>query len=217
MKDLQQSGFSEFDRWRALAHRTRELFDALIGDGVLPDGGAEYLADRTLPHVEGVQAGFVGWLRSDAAGLAELRYLLARVGSMRVEAPTTEAERKAAAAEAAAELDVAGRTGHRPTTALRLVEPWNLAALAHARLVLATLPRIPDEDVRFPAGRRTYADIPVPRGPAELSDRLDELERSLWQTATGRRADPRDPAFRRAYGFFDAADQLGHQAFGSAA
>jgi hypothetical protein len=217
MKDLQESGFSEFDRWRALAHRTRELFDALIGDGVLPDGGAAYLADRTLPHVEGVQAGFVGWLRSDAAGLAELRYLLARVGSMRVEGPTTEAERSAAAAEAAAELDVASRTGHRPTAALRLVEPWNLAALAHARLVLATLPRIPDEDVRFPAGRRTYADIPVPRGPAELSDRLDELERSLWQTATGRRPDPRDPAFRRAYGFFDAADQLGHQAFGSAA
>lgn len=217
MHDLQQSGFSEFDRWRALAHRTRELFDALIGDGVLPDGGAAYLADRTLPHVEGVQAGFVGWLRSDAAGLAELRYLLARVGSMRVEGPTTEAERKAAAAEAAAELDVASRTGRRPTAALRLVEPWNLAALAHARLVLASLPRIPDEDVRFPAGRRTYADISVPRGPAELSDRLEELERSLWQTATGRRPDPRDPAFRRAYGFFDAADQLGHQAFGSAA
>jgi hypothetical protein len=79
------------------------------------------------------------------------------------------------------------------------------------------LPRIPDEDVRFPAGRRTYADIPVPRGPAELSDRLDELERSLWQTAAGRRPDPRDPAFRRAYGFFDAADRLGHRAFGSAA
>ena len=160
MHDLQQSGFSEFDRWRALAHRTRELFDALIGEGVLPDGGAAYLADRTLPHVEGVQAGFVGWLRSDAAGLAELRYLLARVGSLRVEGPTTEAERTAAAAEAALELDVAGRTGHRPTAALRLVEPWNLAALAHARLVLATLPRIPDEDVRFPAGRRTYLDHP---------------------------------------------------------
>jgi hypothetical protein len=217
MHDLEQSGFSEFDRWRALAHRTRELLDAVMGDGILPDGGAAYLADRTLPHVEGVQAGFVGWLRSDAAGLAELRYLLDRVGSMRVEGPTSEAERRAAIAEAAAELDLATRTGRRPATALRLAEPWNLAALAHARLVLATLPRIPDEEVRFPAGRRTYADIPVPRGPAELSDRLEELERSLWRTAVGRRPDPRDPAFRRAYGFFDAADRLGHQSFGSAA
>jgi hypothetical protein len=217
MNDLEQSGFSEFDRWRALAHRTRELLDAVIGDGVLPDGGAAYLADLTLPHVEGVQAGFVGWLRSESAGLAELRYLLARVGSMRIDRPTTDAERRAAAAETAAELDHATRTGRRPTAALHVAEPWNLAALAHARLVLAMLPHIPDEDVRFPAGRRTYADIPVPRGPAELSDRLEELERSLWRTATGRRPDPRDPAFRRAYGFFDAADQLGHLAFGSAA
>jgi hypothetical protein len=79
------------------------------------------------------------------------------------------------------------------------------------------LPRIPDEEVRFPAGRRTYADIPVPRGPAELSGRLDELERSLWRTATGRTPDPVDPVFRRAYGFFDAADRLGRRAFGLAA
>ncbi len=217
MHDLEQSGFSEFDRWLALAHRTRELLDAVLGDGVLPDGGAAYLSDLTLPHVEGVQAGFVGWLRSDAAGLAELRYLLDRVGSMRVEGPASNAERRAAAAEAAAEHAVASRTGRRPAAALRVAEPWNLAALAHARLVLAMLPRLPDADVRFPSGRRTYADIPVPRGPAELSDRLDELERSLWHTAAGQRPDPRDPAFRRAYGFFDAADRLGHRAFGSAA
>ena len=216
MHDLRQSGFSEFDRWLALVHRTRELLEAVLGDGELPDGGADYLADRTLPHVEGVQAGFVGWVRSDAAGLAELRYLLDRVGAMRVDGPVTPAERLAAAAEVAAEHSLASRTGRRPA-ALRVAEPWNLAALAHARLVLAMLPRIPDSDVRFPAGRRTYADIPIPRGPAELSDRLDELERSLWQTATGRRPNPHDPAFRRAYGFFDAADRLGHRAFGSAA
>jgi hypothetical protein len=216
MHELEQSGFSEFDRWLALAHRTRELLDAAIGEGELPDGGAAYLSDETLPHVEGVQAGFVGWLRTESAGLAELRYLLDRVGSIRVDGPATEADRRAAAAEAAAELQVARRSGRRPA-ALRLAEPWNLAALAHARLVLAMLPRLPDADVRFPAGRRTYADIPAPRGPAELSDRLEELERSLWQTAAGRRPDPRDPAFRRAYGFFDAADRLGRRAFGSAA
>jgi hypothetical protein len=215
MRDLEQSGFSEFDRWHALAHRTRELLDAVLGEGALPDGGADYLADRTLPHVEGVQAGFIGWLRSDSASVAELRYLLGRVGSMRVEGPTNDTERRAAAAEAVAEDDLASRLG-RPA-GLRAAEPWNLAALGHARLVLAMLPRIADEDVRFPAGRRTYADIAVPRGPAELSDRLEELERSLWRTAAGRRPDPSDPAFRRAYGFFDAADRLGHGALGSAA
>src|SRR5688572_30255800 len=46
MHDLEQSGFSEFDRWLALAHRTRELLDAVLGEGVLPDGGAAYLSDR---------------------------------------------------------------------------------------------------------------------------------------------------------------------------
>src|SRR5689334_724749 len=216
MHDLEPCGFSEFDQWLALAQRTRELLDAAIADGALPDGGADYLADRTLPHVEGVQAGFVGWLRSETAGVAELRYLLGRVAALRVDGPISEAERRAAAAESLAELDLDRRTGHRATDRLRAAEPWNLAALTHARLVLAMLPRIADEAVRYPSGRRTYADIAAPRGPAELSDRLEELERALWRTATGRRPDPRDPAFRRAYGFFDAADRLG-RAFGSAA
>src|SRR2546422_575031 len=96
-----------------------------------------------------------------------------------------------------------------PTPRIRESEAWHLAALAHARLVLAVLPRLPDEAVRFPAGRRTYADIPAPRGPAELAARIDELERELWRTATGRPRPPTHPAFRRTYGFFDAAELLG--------
>jgi hypothetical protein len=216
MSEIEQSGFSEFDRWLALARRTRELLDAAIDAGTLPDGGAEYLSDRTLPHVEGVRTGFLGWLRSDMADVAELRYLLGQVAEVRVDPASTNAERRAADAEAAIERAVAERTG-RPSIHLHAPEPWNLAALAHARLVLAMLPRIPDEEVRFPAGRRTYADISAPRGPAELSGRLDELERSLWRTAAGRRPDLVDPAFRRVYGFFDAAERLGRRAFGSAA
>lgn len=210
MNEIEQSGFSEFDRWLALARRTRELLDVAIG-GELTPGGADYLADRTLPHLEGVQAGFLGWLRSDAAGLAELRYLLGRVAGARVGPPRTAAERRAATAEAAVESTLVARDG--PGARLRSAEPWNLAALAHARLVLAFLPRIPDADVRYPAGRRTYADIAAPRGPAELASRLEELERQLWRTAVGRVPDPVDPGFRRAYGFFDAADRLGERAF----
>jgi len=215
MTEFQPSGFSEFDRWLALAKQTRELLSAALDDGELPAGGADYLADRTLPHVESVQAGFIGWLRSDAAGVEELRYLLRRVAAIRVDGPVTDAERRAAAAEAIAEQALAAPGGGRRL--LRVPEPWSLAALAHARVVLAMLPRIADDDVRYPAGRRTYADIPAPRGPAELSDRLEELERSLWRTAAGQRPDPADPAFRRSYGFFDAADRLGRRAFGLAA
>ena len=212
MTEIEQSGFFEFDRWLGLAKRTRELLTAAVDEGALPAGGADYLADRTLPHLEGVQAGFLGWLRADAAGIAELRFLLARVGATRVEPAADESERRAAAAEDAIERSLALRGG--PARPLRSAEPWNLAALAHARLVLAFLPRIPDEEVRYPSGRRTYADIAAPRGPAELAGRLDEIERQLWRTATGRTPDPVNPEFRRAYGFFDAADRLGMGAFG---
>jgi hypothetical protein len=216
MNDIEQSGFAEFDAWRALARRTRELFDAAILEGGLPAGGADFLADTTLPHVEGIQNGFVGWLRSDAAGVAELRYLLNLVAGGRVEPAATDAERRAAAAERALEaLLGAERPGAAP--ALRGAEPWNLAALAHARLVLAMLPAIPDAEVRYPSGRRTYSDIPRPRGPAELASRLEELERQLWRTASGRSPDPVDPGFRRVYGFFDAVDLLGHRALRGAA
>ncbi len=213
MSDIAQSGFSEFDRWLSLARRTRELLAAAIDEGSLPAGGADYLADRTLPHLEGVQAGFLGWLRADAAGIAELRFLLGRVAATRVEPAIDEAERRAAAAEEVLDRSLAMRAGG-PVRSLRTAEPWNLAALAHARVVLAYLPRIPDQDVRYPSGRRTYADIPAPRGPAELASRLDELERQLWRTAVGRTPDPGNPEFRRAYGFFDAADRLGMGAFG---
>ena len=208
MNDIEQTGFAEFDGWRALARRTRELLDAAILEGGLPAGGAAFLAETTLPHIEGIQTGFLGWLRSDAAGVAELRYLLGLVGATRVDPAMTDAERRAAAAEQSQEAMLA---------ALRGAEPWNLAALGHARLVLALLPAIPDAAVRYPAGRRTYADIPRPRGPAELAGRLEELERYLWRTAAGRAPDPADSGFRRAYGFFDAADQLGGPALRGAA
>src|SRR3954452_15974824 len=133
MTEFEPSGFSEFDRWLALAKRTRELLATALDDGVLPDGGADYLADRTLPHVESVQAGFVGWLRSDAAGVEELRYLLTRVAAVRVDGPVTGAERVPAKAESAVEQMAVAR-GDRPAATLRTPEPWSLAALAHARV-----------------------------------------------------------------------------------
>jgi hypothetical protein len=218
MNDIEQSGFAAFDEWRALARRTRELLDAAIIRRALPEGGADYIADSTLPHIEGIQTGFVGWLRSEAAGLAELKYLLGLVGQIRVEPASNDAERRAAISEKALETLLAvHERALAGLPALREAEPWNLAALAHARLVLATLPLIPDDAVRYPAGRRTYADIPRPQGPAELAGRIEELERQLWRTATGRVPDPDDQGFRRAYGFFDAADQLGGLALGGAA
>jgi hypothetical protein len=214
MANIEGSGFSQFDRLLDLVRRTRELLDAVVDEGELPEGGAAYLEATTLPHLEGIQSGFQGWLRSDAADAAELRYLLLQVAQLRVPPAETDAERRAAAAEALAErrLGEAAGAGARITR----IEPWHLAALGHARVVLAFIPLMPEDDVRYPAGRRTYADIPVPKGPAELSGRIAELERELWKAVTGRTAAV-DPAFRRTYGFFDVADRLGFGAFRGAA
>jgi len=113
MSEIEQSGFSHFDQWLALVRRTRELLDAAIGEGELPAGGADYLADLTLPHLEAVQAGFVGWLRADTAGLAELRYLLSLVGTARIPPATSDPDRRAADAEAEMErsLTASGARG----------------------------------------------------------------------------------------------------------
>jgi hypothetical protein len=205
MAELGNSGFSQFDRLLAVVQRTRELLDAVAADGALPSGGADFLADAALPHLEGIQDGFRGWLRADAAGRAEMHFLVNQQGSIRAAgAEAMWPEDDGARMEAAVEARMRARS-----STLRRPEAWHLAALGHARLVLAFLPRLPDEAVRFPAGRRTYADIPVPRGPAELSERIDELERELWLTAVGHAAPRTDPAFRRTYGFFDAAERFG--------
>jgi hypothetical protein len=214
MPDLEPSGFSQIDHLLQLVRRTHELLDAVASEGELPEGGADYLADTTLPHIEGVEAGFHGTLRSEQAGLPELRYLLSQVGQLRVQPARDAAERRAATAEARAEADLEAILRGPARPRLQRAEPWNLAALAHARLVLAILPKVPESDVRYPVGRRTYADIAVPRGPAELADRIIELERQLWWAASGRAPGRHDPAFRRTYGFFDAAERLGRRAFG---
>lgn len=220
MTDLDGSGFTQLDRLLALVRRTRELLDRLVAERDLPAEDAAFLETTTLPHVERIQAGFQGSLRSESAGPDELRYLLLQAAAMRVDAARTEAERAAALAEAAAEARLTQHRladGARPRLTIAGAEPWQLAALHHARVVLALLPRLPEEEVRFPAGRRTYADIAIPRGPAELAARIAELEAELWKAVTGRPSPPVDPAFRRLYGFFDAADRLGVRAFRGAA
>jgi hypothetical protein len=202
MTDIEHSGFSELDRWLGLAKRTRELLDVAIGEGELPAGGADYLAERTLPHVERVQAGFVGWLRSESAGVEELRYLLLRAASLRVDGPNDEAERRAADAEAAAERAVAG-AGPTARPALRVPEPWSLAALV-------LLPRPPR---RGPFARRT-------RSTSRQQVARDRTEPDAGHTASspaesGRSAFRRRTVLRRRRSARPAALATGRGAWGS--
>ena len=197
---LETSGFAEFDRFGLVFRRTRALLDILLARGDLHDGGTAGLANESLPHVEVVEAGCREGLGAGAADLVELRQLILHAG-IGPPSPARPAEKRAALIEAMRAMS-GGRSQIHPPTARRL------AALEHARLVFAFLPATPPEEVHYPAGLRTYADIAPPRTPGELAMRIEEIERELWRLATGRAPRRGDPAYRRTYGFFDAAERL---------
>jgi hypothetical protein len=204
------TGFEEFDRLGALFRRTRALLDAVLATGDLPEGGSDLLATEALPHIEDVEAGFRAWLRASEAELTELRGLVLQ-GGLGLPAAEGPAEERAALVEA-----IRARSGTGGDRGLVPPPSQRLAALEHARLVFALLPRTPEAAVHFPSARRSYADISAPRSPAELAARIEELERQLWWVAAGRPPRPTDGAYRRTYGFFDTAERLTTEGFSAA-
>lgn len=208
MHSFQASGFAEFDRLAILFRKTRQVLDMLAATGELSDTGTDVLANEALPHVEDIEAGFRVSLRASAAELAELRALILRAG-LHSETPTTPAEQRAALIETMNELALAEAS--QPEIIPAPVRC--MAALQHARLVFALLPTTAADDVHYPLGRRTYADISPPRGAAELADRIEELERSLWAVATRRPPELTHGGYRRTYGFFDTAARISGQGF----
>jgi hypothetical protein len=206
MHPLEPTGFADFDRMAAVFRRTRELLHFVGATDQFPDDASELIATEALPHVEDIEEGFRVSLRAGAVELAELRALVARAGVGSNESHGA-AEARAALIETMHEFALSARTEIVPAPARAL------AALEHARLVFALLPRTPAEEVHYPAGRRTYADISAPRRPAELAERIEELERSLWAVATHHRPRLNDAAYRRTYGFFDTAARISGSQF----
>ncbi len=202
MDRIEASGFSEFDRLAVLFRRTRELLDVAAATGALPDEATEVLATETLPHVEDIEQGFRVWLRAGATELNELRALIGR-GGMLGSGTRSAAEARAALVETMHDMALAATLPGLVPAPARAI-----AAIQHARLVFALLPATAQEDVHYPVGRRTYADILPPRGAAELAERIEELERSVWSIATRRRARLGDGSYRRTYGFFDTAARI---------
>jgi hypothetical protein len=206
MQSFAGSGFAEFDRMAALFRRTRELLDFVCAKHELPEEAAHVIATQTLPYVDDIEQGFRVWLRAGAADLAELRALVAHAG-LAAGTASGPAEARAALVEAMHEVALAGRTEIVPAPARAL------SALHHARLVFALLPSTPTDEVHYPSGRRSYADISPPRRPAELAERIEELERSLWSVATHRPPRLTDGSYRRTYGFFDTAARISDNRF----
>jgi hypothetical protein len=209
MNTIGRSPFEEFDALAALFGRTRAALDQVLEQGRASGTGASLIADQTLPHVEGIEAGFRARLRASDIDLPELRGLMARAG-LRVTEPRTEAERRAALIEAMQALSGVG--GPREVMAAPGRE---LTALEHARIAMAMVPHTAPPDVHY-RGRPSYADIAVPRTPGEFVSRIEEVERTLWRAAAGRPARRTDPAWRRVYAFFDAGERLSAQGLAGA-
>ena len=206
MHSIEPTGFAEFDRMAALFSRTRQLLHEVSATREISDAATATLATETLPHVEDIEEGFRVWLRAGAADISELRAFVARAG-MHSSQSRDAAEQRAALIETMHDMALVARTELVPAPARAL------AALEHARLVFALMPRTAAEDVHYPAGRRTYADICAPRRPAELAERIEEIERSLWSVATHHAPRLSDAAYRRTYGFFDTAARISGSQF----
>ncbi|MCL5075114.1 MAG: hypothetical protein M1136_05605 [Chloroflexi bacterium] len=186
---IAKEGFLEFFYLTTIFHKTKELLTTYLAhEGNLPQEGVEYLATFTLSHIDDMQSGFKWALRASDAALAELRYLL-RAADLLLGAED-------------AESDAFGRRAPIPP------ELRKLQAIQHAKVVFGLLPRIPEKDVSYPFWK-SYIDIPVPKTMADLADRITELERGVWDTATQRPVESLDRhSYRRVYGFFDAASWL---------
>ena len=193
----------------AVFARTRGALDTLLRRGHVDDDEESVLADSALPHVESLEAAFRVTLRTGDADLEQLRALI-RLGGLGPLPQEGRADGRAALIEAIRSLSGAG--GER-----RLVRPAgrDLAALDHAQLAMALVPRTAPEDVHYP-GWGTYADIAPPRTPAEFMGRLEEVERHLWHGATGRASDLPRAGWRRVYAFFDSGEALATVGLGRA-
>ncbi len=83
-----------------------------------------------------------------------------------------------------------------------------LVAFTMAAVAFALTPQLPAEAVTFPLRdffpQPTYSDIPVPRSPAELWERIEEVERVVYAAGIRPLSSLPAPGLRRTYAFFEA-------------
>jgi len=174
-----------------LARATRDILaEALRWPDTRLQSRQQRALVNTLTHLGDVREGFAVSLRtSDVESMDEMRQLVTQVLF------DWESIRKALGVDLAPQQEV------------HLVR-MQLMAFAHSYLTMALMPRLPHHQVTFPHNRPTYADIPVPRRPAQLLERIEELERVISDVEmepVGRI--PHDP-MRRTYGFFETSAWL---------
>jgi hypothetical protein len=182
---LTGDGLGALLRLQRLFQQTREaLRHYLANEGRVEATAADFLASETLTHVEWVHQGLRQIARASEASTNEWRAVL----------------RPADLIDCTESPDARRRDLRRPD--LTEVEAAN-----HAKVVLGLVPAVPPRAISFP-GLPSYRDIPVPQSPVVLVQRLEEIERAVWQVAA-RREPPEFAAFRRVYAFFEAGAVFG--------
>jgi hypothetical protein len=94
-----------------------------------------------------------------------------------------------------------------PGSHIETVGP-QLVVYNHALVALGILPHLPPEAITFPQQRPTYADLTVPTLPSEMLERIEELERVIYQAEVMPTKPPAYAPFRRTYAFFEASAWL---------
>jgi hypothetical protein len=157
-------------------------------------------------YLSRVREGFVLSVRTaDVASTDELGYLLERV----------LLDWDALRSELGLDIEDA-ESVQRPSPDCPAIEQVRdqLLAFGMAAVALGMLPRLPKDEITFPRSyckQPTYADIPVPTTPAEMLERIDEVEKMLWQIASYdlvELAERRYGPLRRTYGFFESSAWL---------
>lgn len=83
-----------------------------------------------------------------------------------------------------------------------------IIAYQHALVAMGVLPRLPAEAVTFPQPDPTYADLPVPKAPDELLERIEEIERVVYWASVIPLSELAIAPLRRTYAFFEASAWL---------
>jgi hypothetical protein len=171
---------------------TRQMLAAMIESnrpGWRPSSRRPGQLAETLQHLEEVREGFILSQRtSPQLSLTELRALVKHI---------------------LLEWDWLGPLNLAFTPAGRIeFVGQQLIAYNHAVVALAVLPHLPAEVITFPQKNLTYADLTAPSLPAELLERIEELERVIYQAEVRPTRLPAYGPFRRTYAFFEASTWL---------
>lgn len=198
------SGFAPFDRRTRLFGMACRVLLARLAANDLDPLIANLVSSEVLPHVERIERGQHAGLRSAGLDPGLIRELVRRAGIGAVP--------RAGSPEAVAVARERERTAGRLT--LRAFENTLLEDAAHAAVVLAFIPRLPDSAVGWPMRvRRSYVDIPTPFDDGERIARIEEIEGVLWRLATGSTPAPNE-SWRRTFAFFETGVWLDRAGLG---